>query len=177
MKRLQRAAVLCLLADEMKARGSWCGETHLQKASYLLQEALDVPLGVDFILYKHGPFSFELRDELVSLRADGLFRLVPQGYPYGPKLVVTERGHELEKRFPKTLGNYRRTIEWVAEHLSDKNVTDLERLATSLYVKTEEGVTDEDAIATRVTELKPHVERDQAVAAVRELEAMLEDAP
>ena len=31
MKRMQRDAVLLSLINEMKAKGSWCGETHIQK--------------------------------------------------------------------------------------------------------------------------------------------------
>src|SRR6266545_4036200 len=64
MKRLQRAALLTELVEQMRAHDSWCGETHLQKATYFLQELLDVEMDYDFVLYKHGPFSFDLRDEL-----------------------------------------------------------------------------------------------------------------
>jgi hypothetical protein len=52
-----RQVVLLSLLETMGARGSWCGETHVQKCTYFLQEALDVPLGLSFVLYKHGPFS------------------------------------------------------------------------------------------------------------------------
>ena len=51
MKKLQRDAVLLSLINEMKARGSWCGETHIQKATYFLQELLGVPMNFEFILY------------------------------------------------------------------------------------------------------------------------------
>ena len=38
MNRLQlAAAVLLTLLDALKQRGSWCGETHLQKSVYVLQ--------------------------------------------------------------------------------------------------------------------------------------------
>ena len=89
MNRLQRAAVLTALADELRKRGSWCGETHLQKATYFLQSLLGVPLGYEFILYKHGPYSFDLHDELTALCTDQLLELRPQPYPYGPSLLPT----------------------------------------------------------------------------------------
>jgi hypothetical protein len=60
MNRLQRAVVLLSLLERLKERGSWCGETHLQKSAYFLQDMLSAPLGFDFILYKHGPFAFDL---------------------------------------------------------------------------------------------------------------------
>jgi hypothetical protein len=70
MKRQKRDAILLELIDKLERRGSWCGETHIQKATFFLQEMLRVPMDFGFILYKHGPFSFELRDELTAMRAD-----------------------------------------------------------------------------------------------------------
>ena len=68
MDRLQRASVLLALNEQLRAAGSWAGETHMQKATYFLQHLMGVPLAFDFILYKHGPFSFDLRDELTAMR-------------------------------------------------------------------------------------------------------------
>ena len=56
MERLQRASILLRLNEELRKSGSWAGETHMQKATFFLQELLAVPLGFDFVLYKHGPF-------------------------------------------------------------------------------------------------------------------------
>src|SRR5262249_25119884 len=72
MERLQRATVLLALIEELRDGGSWGGETHLQKAVYLLQELFQVPLGFDFVLYRHGPYSFDLADEVTALQADQL---------------------------------------------------------------------------------------------------------
>ena len=83
MDRLRRAALLTRLIELLRKKGSWCGETHIQKSTFFVQNLMKVPLSFDFILYKHGPFSFDLRDELTGLRADGLIRLEPQ-WPYGP---------------------------------------------------------------------------------------------
>lgn len=60
MERLNRAAVLLNLVETLRSKGSWASETHFQKAAYFLQELLRVPLEFEFILYKHGPFSFGL---------------------------------------------------------------------------------------------------------------------
>jgi uncharacterized protein YwgA len=80
----------------LKERDSWCGETHIQKAVYFLQELLQVRLGFEFIMYKHGPYSFELTDELTTLRANRLLRLIPRE-GYGPSIVVNEESHYLHK--------------------------------------------------------------------------------
>lgn len=171
MRRLQRAVVLLRLADELRARGSWCGETHIQKATYFLQELFGVPTEYGFLLYKHGPFSFELRDELTAMRADGLMELLPQP-PYGPSLVATPAGRELEREYPKTLKKYKKEIDFVANQLGRRDVSELERLATALFVTLQGGDASVEERAEEITYLKPHIDLQSAEAAVNKVEQM-----
>src|SRR6266508_4944966 len=113
MKRLQRAALLTELVEQMRAHDSWCGETHLQKATYFLQELLDVEMDYDFVLYKHGPFSFDLRDELGDFVSDKLIRYQPQVPPYGPRITVTHEGEAVQNSYPKTLARHAERIAFV----------------------------------------------------------------
>lgn len=171
MKRLQKAAVLTKLIDELRRHGSWAGETHVQKASYLLQEVADVPLGYEFVLYHYGPFSFDLRDELTALRADGLLALEPHLH-YGPKLVATPQAEKLQGHFARTLGRYGDAIAFVASKLGNKGVYELEKLATALYVTRKLG--QDTSVKKRAQELhriKPHVSLEQARAAIEEIDA------
>ncbi len=48
MKRLQRSAVILSLIEALLQRGNWGGETHIQKATYFLQDFLRVQ---DLYLY------------------------------------------------------------------------------------------------------------------------------
>ena len=80
MNRLAQQAILSGLATRLGSRGSWVGETHLQKAAYLLSQLRGVDFDFDFILYKHGPFSFELRDELALM--------TPRAYLKALRLVL-----------------------------------------------------------------------------------------
>jgi hypothetical protein len=174
MNQLAQEAVLVGLARRLHDRGSWSGETHLQKATYLLHELRDVPFDFNFILYKHGPFSFELRDELGSMRADRLLEREVQPPPYGPRIIVTDRGRELEGRFARTMDRYGEPLDWVADQLGDRGVVELERLATALWVTRELGeATDVDARAARLHEVKRHVTVSVAADAVREIDGML----
>ena len=91
MDRLEKATILLTLIEKLKAKGSWGGETHIQKAAYLLQDILNVDTGFDFILYKHGSYSFELTDELKAMRADGFLSL-ESAPPYGPVFKKGELG-------------------------------------------------------------------------------------
>jgi len=173
MKRLARASIILSLIDQLKAKGSWCGETHIQKTGYVLQELLRVPLEFDFVMYKHGPFAFDLRDELTALRADGLLELDVQS-PYGPKFVTTQRGKDIQDLHPKTLGRHEKALEFVAEKFGDKKVAELERLATALFITLDPGFADGsvNGRARELHRLKPHVSEDGARRAVTELDCI-----
>ncbi len=176
MENLKRASIILELLDQLKENGSWCGETHIQKAMFFLQEMAEVPTGFTYILYKHGPFSFDFRDELTSLRADGLLELTPQPYPYGPSLSVTRIGESLKERFPRTLERYQDKIDFIAETLGDKGVTELERLATALYVIKELREENVRIISERIRELKPHITPEQAREAAEKVKEMIATA-
>ena len=51
---------------------------------------------------------------------------------------------------------------------------DLERLATALWITREHPEADDEARATELTQIKPHVTRDAALTAVREIDELLE---
>ena len=177
MKRLAQEAVIVGLARRLAGHGSWSGETHLQKATYLLRRLCGVPFDFEFILYKHGPYSFELSDELGSMRADRLLERQAQPAPYGPKVVVTDRGFELEQRFARTMGKYSGVLDWVSDQIGSSGVAELERLATALWVTDELGEdTSIEQRSNRLTELKPHVTESQAAEALESIEAMLTSA-
>lgn len=178
MNDTQRKVVISALVDALQERGSWAGETHVQKNTYFLEELLEVPLGYEFILYKHGPFSFELRDELGGMTADSLLAVERRPYPYGPSLITTDVAASVEERFPKTIAKYEPAITFVADRLGDKGVVELEQLSTALYVTRElgEGSSVNDR-AKLLVGYKPHVSLDAAQAAVRTVDEIIAAAP
>jgi hypothetical protein len=176
VNRLAQEAVLAGLARRLNEHGSWSGETHVQKVAYVLHELADVPFVFSFILYKHGPFSFQLRDELASMRADGLLERQPQEAPYGPRIIVTDRGRRLEERFGQTMKRYGRKLDWISERLGQKNVHELERLATALWVTRREPKAGAKPRAKKLTAIKPHVSREEALASVREIDELIQQA-
>jgi hypothetical protein len=172
MKEEQNRAILVALIESLRSKGSWCGETHIQKAAFFLKTLTGVPIDFDFILYKHGPFSFDLKDELSVMRAYGLLDL-EGNYPYGPRILVTDMGTLLKSRYPKTLGKYEKQINFIADKLGDKGVVDLERLATAFYVTLEDHDSDVDARAAKMVALKPHIELQQAKQAVQDVDVFV----
>ena len=175
MNRLQKAAILLSLVESLGKKGSWCGETHVQKATYFLQELLNVPLEYDFILYKYGPYSFDMDSELTQLQGDDFLRLVSQPLPYGPSLKPGLASEELRKRFPKTIKKYNSKTKFIAKKLGPKQVSELERLATALFVTKEYGRNEKER-AKHLCSLKPHVNLKDAEEAIQFVDSLADEA-
>ena len=174
MSRMRNAALITRLVEQLRGHDSWCGETHVQKTTYFLQHLMCVPLGFDFILYKHGPFSFELRDELTALRADGLLALEHDSR-YSPRIATTKKSKYIQDRFPNVLAKYDSSISFVAQRLGPKGVVQLERLGTALYVTLQgDGAPDEQVRQIRT--LKPHIAALDARRALKELNRIINDS-
>jgi len=174
MKPMARKALIAHLAKLLRTKGSWSGETHVQKSVYLSQELLSVPFDFEFILYKHGPFSFELRDELASMLADGILRQEPQPYPYGPSLVPGPLAELLETKFPKTLSKYEGPLKLVVNQIGDRKAGELERIATAYFVTRENPKAGINERVEALVSLKPHVSEDEALSAVRYVDRLSE---
>lgn len=175
MDRVQQAAILTKLVASLRSQGSWCGETHIQKAVFFLQELTRVPFGFHFVLYEYGPFSFELRDELAAMRADYLLDL-EVFESYGPKYHATRRAIRLQDKFPKTLAHFGPRIRFVAENVGSSYVDRLERLSTAYYLKIKEKRESSfEERAKRLVEIKSHIPLDLAIKSVVEAENLCDD--
>jgi hypothetical protein len=175
VNRWERNGVLLAQITQLKERGSWCGETHVQKASYFIQELTHVPLGFDFILYRHGPFSFDLRDELTELRAVAYLELEARQQPYGPSFVVTRDGRRLVEQHKEVAERFEKEMAFVVERLADKNVAELERLATALFLTLRDEKGEERDRAAGLHAVKPHISEDEALDAVRTVDRWMEE--
>jgi hypothetical protein len=174
--RVKRFAVVALLDKYMDECGSWCGETHLQKALFVLQELFSPDLGYEFILYKHGPFSFEFRDDLASMRADGLLEIVVRHPEYGPSYLPTEFTDAFLERFPKTARNHEIQIRFVAHQLADKNVTELEKIATALFIYKRFSFESKHERARELVRLKPHISDSDALSATTAVDSLAKES-
>jgi len=169
-----RCVLLMALINELGRRESWCGETHVQKAAYLAQNLQNIPFNYDFLLYKHGPYSFEVTDELTALRANNLLVVRAQPYPYGPTLSPSELGRSMMLGRAELIERYQPQLIEVAEICGGKGVAELERVATAYFVTREAGA---DASirdrGVRVNKLKPHISEAEAMATMRNVDQMI----
>lgn len=163
-----RWTILLELISSLKMEGSWCGETHIQKSAFFLEEMLGVPLDLGFIMYKYGPYSFELNDDLTALRAYNYLNLTPLE-PYGVTYSLQDEENKLKKFYEGEIEQYSEKISSIAETFGSKTVVELEKLATAFFINKKENVEDLEEIAKRLNKKKPHVNIQDAEIAVNEI--------
>ena len=178
MDKNQQRELVCALAGRLRGAGSWCGETHIQKAAYVAARWLGVPefRNFGFTLYTAGAFSFRLKEELSEMRGEGwLDDYFAPGQTYGPTLIPGERigDGQLESR---------EEFDFVAEEFGEKEVVELERLTTAMLASEPKELGGElelgmDAPARERAELvrkwKKHLSEDEALQAVQNADALL----
>lgn len=165
------AVTVLAMVDNLRKRRNWAGETHVQKAMYFLDKKCGTPTGFDFILYKHGPYSFDLHDSLDMLFAIGLLdhEIIR---PYGPRFRLTTAGEDFLRKHSCKIGSAEPSLRTVAEWFGAKGVAELEKLATALWVRIESPEADEQAQARRMHELKPHISVEDALLALADVRTM-----
>lgn len=177
MEHRDEISLVLRAMSRMWAHDSWCGETHIQKNMFFLQELVGIPFQWSFVLYKYGPFSFDLAYLIGEIHGYSLVKLVPQ-WGFRPKIEVTELGTEFYRDQDEAHSKFDKKIEFVTRELGAKNVDELERLSTGLYVSLDEIYKNEavQARGKRLTELKPHIELPDANFAIEQVDDLISRA-
>lgn len=168
MGTIPGAARVLTMVKRLRDNQSWSGETHLQKAMFFLDRETGGSTNFDFVLYKHGPYSFDLHDTLATLSALCLIENQPVP-PYGPRINLTESGERFLKQHDDVGVEELRRIDSVAGWFGNKGVAELERLATALWVQDRGTGKDEICLAEEIHKIKPHISNEDALAALREV--------
>jgi hypothetical protein len=171
-----RCALIVDLIKELHLHGSWCGETHIQKAMYISQDLAKANFGYKFVMYKHGPFSFDLKDELAAMRANGIIEFTFPQRGYGPSICVTKFGERVYDTNQDNIKNYCRVNEFVAKWLATSDVRNLERLATAYYVTKKNPRDPIIERARKINSLKLHIDVFAAEEAIKIIENKREQA-
>ena len=171
MNSFDQRKLICHLVKAMHKHGSWVGETHIQKCSMFLQKLLNVPIEHQFVLYKHGPYSFDLRGELAEMRVRYLLDVKPHPQ-YAPSYVLGYHG----ERFVGLPTDFAKEVEFVSSEVSRKTVVELERVSTVFFIKEANPGMEKTDVASLVCRLKPHINPSQALSAVDEVERIVNAA-
>jgi uncharacterized protein YwgA len=168
---VQKHRMLLAVIEQLQKCGSWTGKTHVQKTLFLLKAVETTNVPFNFVLYKHGPYSFEVEAELEEMRSYAAISSLPMADGYGVVLIPAENADWLKRQADLSL-EQSQGISKVCEFVGSKNVTQLERLATAAWIRKQEKVQDSQAVATRLHELKPHISVEDALKADAELSSM-----
>jgi uncharacterized protein YwgA len=174
MNRLEKDAVLAHLITALRNKGSWCGETHIQKCAFFLEELTERPLGFNFILYKHGPYSFDLTDELASMRAFGYLNWEVLSTQFGPRLKATADKSKLSE-YAAEVEKLKPALDFIVSKLSQLGVASLERFSTALFFTSKDKIEDVEARAQKICAVKPHIPIEKAREAVFTVEEILKE--
>lgn len=157
MTTTQEMVLIGLIVKDLSDSGSWCGETHIQKTAYIAKHVLDVPMESEFVLYKHGPYSFDLNKSLAHMKARGVLSL--KANPgYGPSYSLNLAYWEsLFKIVNISIEKFSDVINKACVALAKKNVGELERIATAFFVIKNYSDLNIDQMANKINELKPHL--------------------
>jgi len=156
----------------LRDRHSWSGETHIQKSAYIAKQIKHVPFESEFVLYKHGPYSFDMNKSLSHMRGRGLLTMTPNP-GFGSTYDINEPlWAALNKAANNVFAQFEERIVFVCGILANKNVAALERIATAIFLKAEHPDKDTEFLASELISIKPHISLENARQAFIEAEQL-----
>jgi hypothetical protein len=166
----KKHALIMAVIESLRKHGSWTGKTHLQKALFLLSAAHPKYVPFQFVLYKHGPYSFDVEPELEEMKSYAA--VVAEPVPgYG---VVLKPGSMAG--FPARKAPLRprilQAVDDICRFVNTKKVTELEPIATAAWIRVREKISDPKMVAERLHALKPHIQVADALRADETLSAL-----
>lgn len=174
---MNRIALLSLM-ENLRIRGNWCNELCLHRITFFTKMLAKVPINLDFILYKHGPFSSKLRYELSSMRAERLIKLKII-YPYPPKIQVTDSGNSFLNSNEATLSKYEKRISFIANELCEYEGYNLDAISIIYFLELESGLSEVKSLIVKVLERKPYIKSPalikMLIGQLRVIQARYED--
>ena len=134
--------VLSLVKAIQKIAGEPPCKKTMQKMVYLLQEA-HVDLGFDYSIHFYGPYSAELDSEIRYLSDCGQLNM-----------DITEYGHMLSANDSTDIPSTDESAHNIISYFGSKTPSQLELLATTLYVQREISNTVSEDIINGVKKIK-----------------------
>lgn len=165
-------SIILATIEALHQHGSWTGKTHLQKALSLLETTSPIALPFEFILYKHGPYSFDVEAELEQMKSYAAIIATPVPDYYGVVLQRAQNADYVEQAVPLDAVT-KDAIERVCAFVGKSDVKELEKLATAAWIRAKEEVAEPQSVAERLHELKPHISVAEAQVADEKIRALI----
>jgi uncharacterized protein YwgA len=166
----KQKAWIAVAAQSLRDNGSWTGRTHLHKHLFVLHVLGLAEVPFDFELYHYGPYSFALDAAVAEMETYGDLDKEYRKRGYGPSYAVTELGEDAIKQL--SLAD-RQAAKRVAKHLKNFDSSDLELIATCLWVERSEGITDPELSMPRIQEIKPKYSLGEIQVALKQAHGLI----
>ncbi len=149
-------AIILGVIENLHKNGSWTGRTHVQKTLSLLNDRGSMQIPFEFVIYRHGPYSFDVESELAQMRSYGALEVEPNSQGYG---VVLSPGPQadLARKIKPLSEEDQKAIEDACCFVGAWGVAKLEQIATTSWIRKKENVSDREGVAKRLHQLKPHI--------------------
>ena len=150
------------VVDALNRNGSWTGRIHIHKLLFITKTLKQADPPFEFELYAYGPYSFVLDEEIAELEMFGLLERTYRQAGYGPRYRAA-----VDVTAPNFGGDQVdcQAIERVAKALGSRNSSELELIATCLWARREEALSEREACIARTREIKPKYTPDQVEVA------------
>jgi len=174
----KKQALVLFIVRKLSEQKGWHGPVFVQRFIYLLQELLDVPLDLFFILYKHGPYSFELAETLTFLTANYLLEFKLPLNHLSPTLVPGKHAAYYDKKFKAEMDAINPRVTWLITKVNDMDFGKLTLLTFALYVLKQLRVQgkDEKKLISEMHQIRPVFSKKQITEAVEALKKLMNEA-
>jgi hypothetical protein len=158
--RWRRLTLLTTLVE--RAPGQLLGRTAIVKLAYLLQVLRGVQAGYTFTLYSYGPFDADVLNDLDFAASLGAVQVRTVSYPvgYGYEVRPGSAADYVKGQAAPWLQQHRSDIDWVVQKFAGRSASDLELLATLIYVDREQAASGQKIpqaeLVRQVRGVKPH---------------------
>ena len=109
------------------------GKTKLQKLTYFLQEAAEVPLGYQFKMHHYGPYAEAIETDTARLRLAGHVNVNPDSSGYG--FQITTNSSVPDEEWRGTVAPFSTEVSQILEVFGHWPIAKLELAATIHFVE------------------------------------------
>ena len=134
---IEKHAIILEVIEQLANHGSWTGKTHVIKTLYLLKSTGKIEVPLEFLLYKHGPYSFEVESEIEEMLSYSAINYSNRMQGYGRSFNAGENT-EFVKKNGQLKAEVKDIIEKVCKFVNNRDVRELEELATVAWIQKEE---------------------------------------
>lgn len=171
----EKYALVAYIVKSYAERGS-LGKKALQKIVHLLSEIYGISSGYRFQLYTYGPFSRELQGDIDILDSMGVIEVKFDGAKNGYQISPTPNTDILIKKHSDFLDGLKLPITSALDRFGDKLAKTLELSSMLVFIikhKMVDDIQNDVAVISKFMEVKPHYQKEDIIAGLKEVRALL----